>query len=215
MDSPPCSGLSSVASSAPFAHRRTWTQCLDLDKSYHDKEVIDDLIRFFLANDLKKSGHSVEMEGRCLSKQWGGYLQREVHREFCVCAFAKVGASFFFVPQVREGYPREGSSTYLVCGCRLTEANCQTRMKVVETRVTVNLYRWGIHNVAIPSCSLQSVSRHVSHVCICPGKKYVPEKGPNAHAMQEAECLDGLLGLVSSDVEQDENGGGRRRSSAL
>ena len=80
MDSSACSWLSSVASSAPIARRRTWTLCLHFDRRLHRKEVIDDQIRFFLANDLQKAGHSVDMEGRCMSKLWGGYLQREVYR---------------------------------------------------------------------------------------------------------------------------------------
>ena len=44
---------------------------------------------------------------------------------------------------------KSGVSIYLVsCRC-LTGKSCQRLMKAVETDVTVNLNRWGIHNVAI------------------------------------------------------------------
>ena len=89
MDLPPCSGLSSVASSAPVAQRRTWTLCLHFDKRFHDKEVIDAQIRFFLGNDLRIAGHSLEKEHRCCLEQWGGWMEREVYRDLLFCAVAK------------------------------------------------------------------------------------------------------------------------------
>ena len=89
MDSAPCSGLSSVASSAPVAERRTWAVCLHFDKRLHGKEVIDDHIRFFLAIDLKIALHSLLMVDRAVSEQWGGWSEREVSRVVFFGAFAK------------------------------------------------------------------------------------------------------------------------------
>ena len=77
-DLAPCSRLSSVASSAPVAQRRTWGLCLHFDKCMHSKDAIDDQIQFFLANDAKIAGHSLQMVDSSVSDSWGGWLQREV-----------------------------------------------------------------------------------------------------------------------------------------
>ena len=116
------SGFSSVASSAPVVQRRTWTLCLEFDKRCHDKDVIGDQIRHFLAYDLKKSGHWVEMESRFSSEQWGGYLEREVFRYFsCSLLFlgsARLQPHFSFF--CRNGMDIQGTAAVSIW-CALAE----------------------------------------------------------------------------------------------
>ena len=87
-------------------------------------------------------------------------------------------------------------------------------MKVVEIDVTVNLYRWGIHNIAILSCSLQSLQMHVAVVPHCAMRprasclhkqKYLNNEDTNDDVVHKQEWFDELPDLVPSDVDEHDD----------